>query len=155
MFDLTSNKSYKNLDGWYRDLREVCPDVPSVIAGNKVDNKKGCKVNAKQINFPRRKTLPYVNISVKLGLNFEKPFLFLAKKLADDNHIEFIERLAPRTFLETQSNEHKSDVTSAEGQLLLGNNASKPRKIGKKRTAKIDLAAARAMPLPKDDEEGL
>jgi GTP-binding nuclear protein Ran len=48
--------------------------------GNKVDVKDR-KVKPKDIIFHRRKNLQYYDISAKSNYNFEKPFLYLARKL--------------------------------------------------------------------------
>ena len=58
---------------------------------------KDRKVKAKQITFHRRKNLPYYDISAKSNHNFEKPFLWIARKLAGDQDIVFVEApaLAP------------------------------------------------------------
>jgi GTP-binding nuclear protein Ran len=39
------------------------------------------KVKAKAITFHRKKNLQYYDISAKSNYNFEKPFLWLARKL--------------------------------------------------------------------------
>jgi hypothetical protein len=39
------------------------------------------KVKAKSITFHRKKNLQYYDISAKSNYNFEKPFLWLARKL--------------------------------------------------------------------------
>ncbi|MBE3044725.1 hypothetical protein IMZ48_19620 [Candidatus Bathyarchaeota archaeon] len=51
-----------------------------VLCGNKVDVKER-KVKAKTITFHRKKNLQYYDISAKSNYNFEKPFLWLARKL--------------------------------------------------------------------------
>jgi len=84
MFDVTSRITYKNVPNWYRDVHRVCENIPIVICGNKVDIKER-KVKAKHITFHRRKSLQYYDISAKLNYNFEKPFLYLARKLVNDN----------------------------------------------------------------------
>ena len=58
----------------------VCDNIPIVLVGNKVDVKER-KVKAKQITFHRKKNLQYYDISAKSNYNFEKPFLWLARKL--------------------------------------------------------------------------
>jgi len=90
MFDVTSRTSYKNVPNWHRDLTRVCDNIPIVLVGNKVDVKER-KVKAKTINFHRRKNLAYYDISAKSNYNFEKPFLWLARKLTGDNHLVFTE----------------------------------------------------------------
>ena len=78
---------------WHRDLVRVCENIPIVLVGNKVDVKDR-KVKAKQITFHRKKNLAYFDISAKSNYNFEKPFLWLARKLTGDGHLEFTEAIA-------------------------------------------------------------
>jgi len=59
----------------------VCENIPIVLCGNKVDVKNR-QVKAKQVTFHRKKNLQYYEISAKSNYNFEKPFLYLARKLA-------------------------------------------------------------------------
>ena len=77
----------------------VCENIPIVLVGNKVDVKER-KVKAKQITFHRKKNLQYYDISAKSNYNFEKPFLWLARKLCGDNNLHFVEApaLAPPEF---------------------------------------------------------
>jgi GTP-binding nuclear protein Ran len=78
-----------------RDLTRVCENIPIVLCGNKVDIKDR-KVKAKTITFHRKKNLQYFEISAKANYNFEKPFLWLAKKLSGDNNLQFVEAPAMR-----------------------------------------------------------
>ncbi|KAJ6373097.1 hypothetical protein OIU76_027435, partial [Salix suchowensis] len=68
MFDVTARLTYKNVPTWHRDLCRVCENIPIVLCGNKVDVK-----------------------------NRQKPFLYLARKLAGDPNLHFVETpaLAP------------------------------------------------------------
>ena len=77
----------------YRDLTRVCENIPIVLCGNKVDIKDR-KVKAKTITFHRKKNLQYFEISAKANYNFDKPFLWLAKKLSGDNNLMFVEEPA-------------------------------------------------------------
>ena len=63
------------------NLDRVCENIPIVLCGNKVDVKNR-QVKAKQVTFHRKKNLQYYEISAKSNYNFEKPFLYLARKLA-------------------------------------------------------------------------
>ena len=96
MFDVTSRITYKNVPNWHRDMVRVCENIPIVLVGNKVDVKER-KVKAKQITFHRKKNLQYYDISAKSNYNFEKPFLWLARKLVGDPNLVFVESpaLAP------------------------------------------------------------
>lgn len=112
MFDVTSRVTYKNVPNWHRDLVRVCENIPIVLCGNKVDIKDR-KVKARAIVFHRKKNLqvclflPYIlhnshkslltsislqyyDISAKSNYNFEKPFLWLARKLIGDPNLEFV-----------------------------------------------------------------
>ena len=90
MFDVTARITYKHVPNWHRDLTRVCDNIPIVLVGNKVDVKDR-KVTAKSITFHRKKNLPYYDISAKSNYNFEKPFLWLARKIARDPQLAFVE----------------------------------------------------------------
>ena len=96
MFDVTSRTTYKNVPTWHRDITRVCEDIPIVLCGNKVDVRNR-QVRAKTITFHRKKNLQYYELSAKSNYNFEKPFLYLARKLAGDPTLQFVESpaLAP------------------------------------------------------------
>jgi len=88
MFDVTSRITYKNVPNWHKDLIRVCENIPIVLCGNKVDVKDR-KVKAKAITFHRKNNMQYYDISARSNYNFEKPFLWLARKLAGDANLEF------------------------------------------------------------------
>lgn len=88
MFDVTSRITYKNVPIWHRDLVRVCENIPIVLCGNKVDVKDR-KVKPKAIIFHRKKNLQYYDISAKSNFNFEKPFLWLARKLTGAQDLVF------------------------------------------------------------------
>ncbi|MCO5614269.1 hypothetical protein L7F22_068547 [Adiantum nelumboides] len=96
MFDVTSRLTYKNVPTWHRDFCRVCENSPIVLCGNKVDVKNR-QVKAKQVTFHRKKNLQYYEISAKSNYNIEKPILYLARKLAGDPNLHFVESpaLAP------------------------------------------------------------
>jgi GTP-binding nuclear protein Ran len=54
----------------------VCGNIPIVVCGNKVD------VGTKKVTFHMKKKLQYYEISAKSGYNLDKPFQYLADKLA-------------------------------------------------------------------------
>jgi len=96
MFDVTSRMTYKNVPNWHRDLVRVCENIPIVLCGNKVDVKER-KVKYRHINYHRKRNLQYYDISAKSNYNFEKPFLWLARKLVGEPNLVFVESpaLAP------------------------------------------------------------
>jgi len=94
MFDVTSAVSYKSVPHWHKDLTRVCDSknpIPIVLVGNKVDAKDR-KVKPRDIYFHRKKNLQYYDISARSNYNFEKPFLYILKKLMGED-VEF--RQAP------------------------------------------------------------
>ena len=80
MFDVCSRITYKNVPKWYKDLIRVCDNIPICLVGNKVDVKDR-KVKAKQIIFHRKKGLQYYDVSAKSNYQFEKPFVWLLRRL--------------------------------------------------------------------------
>lgn len=129
MFDVTSRITYKNVPNWHRDLVRVCENIPIVLCGNKVDVKER-KVKAKNITFHRKKNLQYYDISAKSNYNFEKPFLWLARKLVGNASLEFVASpaLAP------------PEVTVDHALMTQYNQ---------------ELQDASALPLPEEEDEGL
>ena len=127
MFDVTSRISYKNVPNWHRDLTRVCENIPIVLVDNKVDMRDR-KVKAKTITFHRRRNLAYYDLSAKSNYNFEKPFLYLARKLTQDNTLEFTEATALLP----------PEVQLSHEQLA---------------AAERELAEAAAVPLPDDEDD--
>jgi len=98
MFDVTSRITYKNVPNWHRDVTRVCDvSIPIVLCGNKAEIKGERKVKPKQIIFHRKKNIQYYDISAKTNYHFEKPFLYLARKLVGDDKLQMVEApaLAP------------------------------------------------------------
>jgi len=75
---------------WTPFSNRVCENIPIVLCGNKVDVKNR-QVRPKQVVFHRKKNLQYYEISAKSNYNFEKPFLYLARKLVGDSNLSFVE----------------------------------------------------------------
>jgi len=90
MFDVTARVTYKSVPHWHKDLVRVCENIPIVLCGNKVDCKDR-KVKPKDIFFHRKKNLQYYDISAKSNYNFEKPFLYIIRKLTGDNNASFVQ----------------------------------------------------------------
>eukprot|EP00919_Chromeraceae_sp_WS-2016_P002857 GHVR01007058.1.p1 GENE.GHVR01007058.1~~GHVR01007058.1.p1 ORF type:complete len:128 (+),score=27.74 GHVR01007058.1:471-854(+) len=93
MFDVTSRVTYKNVPNWYRDLVRVCETIPMVLVGNKVDVKDR-QVKARNIMFHRKRNLQYYDISARSNYNFEKPFLWLARRLTGETELSFVGQVA-------------------------------------------------------------
>jgi len=95
MFDVTARVTYRSVPIWHKDLTRVCEDIPIVLVGNKIDCKDR-KVKPKDIQFHRKKNLQYFDISAKSNYNFEKPFLYIIRKLTGDPNAQFVQ--APALF---------------------------------------------------------
>lgn len=125
MFDVTSRITYKNVPKWHRDLVRVCENIPIVLVGNKVDVKDR-KVKAKQITYHRRHNLQYFDVSAKSNYQFEKPFLWLARRLSGDPNLTFVEApvLAPAdVFIDP---EQMAEIEREHNEMLLLQNAPFP-----------------------------
>ncbi|KAL6602944.1 hypothetical protein ACP70R_043305 [Stipagrostis hirtigluma subsp. patula] len=129
MFDVTSRLTYKNVPTWHRDICRVCDNIPIVLCGNKVDVKNR-QVKAKMVTFHRKKSLQYYEISAKSNYNFEKPFLYLARKLTGDMNLRFVEEPA---------------LLPAEVAV----------DVATQRQIEAEMAAAAAMPLPDEDDDNM
>lgn len=83
MFDTTVRASYEHVPDWYKLLVDANENLPTVLVGNKVDLKDR-KVKPRDITYHRKKNLQYYDISVKKLYNWEKPILWLTKRIAGD-----------------------------------------------------------------------
>ena len=117
MFDVTSRITYQNVPKWYKDLVRVCDNIPICLVGNKVDVKDR-KVKAKQITFHRKKSLQYYDISAKSNYQFEKPFVWLLRKLTNEPALTLVEApvLVPQetTIDPTQMQQMQEELNQAQ-----------------------------------------
>ena len=134
----------------HKDLIRVCgKDIPIVCTGNKADVKKGRKVKANQgqgVKFSRKNGLRHIELSTKSGLNFDQPFLLLAKHLTGDKSVRFVTALGKKN-PELQSGD-ESDVATFTSQLSLEDRPSTKQ-------AEVAEAAALSLPPSKNDDGGL
>lgn len=94
LFDVTSRNTYKDLPNRYKDLVKDCGTVPTVLCGNNFDSENR-KVIEGMIKFNQRYNIPYYDISTKSNYIVEVPFLWLARKLLNDDTLRFVEPPAP------------------------------------------------------------
>jgi len=90
MFDVCARITYQNVPKWHKDFGRVCPDAHMVLVGNKVDVKER-KVKAKQIVFHRKKNIQYYDVSAKSNYQYEKPFLYLLRKIGGEPELTLVE----------------------------------------------------------------
>jgi GTP-binding nuclear protein Ran len=122
MFDVTSRITYKNVPNWHKDLIRVCENIPIVLCGNKVDVKDR-KVKAKAITFHRKNNMQYYDISARSNYNFEKPFLWLARKLAGDANLEFT---AMPALMPAEVKMYNETAKKYEAEIIEAQNAALP-----------------------------
>uniref|UniRef100_A0A8C3D2G4 Uncharacterized protein n=1 Tax=Corvus moneduloides TaxID=1196302 RepID=A0A8C3D2G4_CORMO len=72
VFDVQRKVTYKNLNSWYKELREFRPEIPCIVVANKID--VDMKVTQKSFNFARKFSLPFYFVSAADGTNVVKLF---------------------------------------------------------------------------------
>lgn len=116
MFDVTSRITYKNVPTWHRDIVRVCENIPIVLVGNKVDVKDR-QVKAKNIQFHRKRNLQYYDLSARSNYNFEKPFLWLARRLTNQPNLQFVGQFAKAPEIQIDQNliaQHEKELVEAQ-----------------------------------------
>ncbi|XP_037745444.1 rab-like protein 2B isoform X4 [Chelonia mydas] len=72
VFDVQRKVTYKNLNNWYKELREFRPEIPCIVVANKID--ADLKMTQKSFNFARKFNLPFYFVSAADGTNVVKLF---------------------------------------------------------------------------------
>jgi len=91
--DVTAKVTSRNVNNWRRDMRRVCPNIPIIICGNKVDINNGTDFPGLDVS----KNEMHCGISVKSNLNCDLPFLFLARKLTGHDDLCFPQSVAHKS----------------------------------------------------------
>lgn len=71
-FDVTRKVTYKNLDRWYKEMRQHCPDIPCICVANKIDVEPS--MAKKRFNFAVNHQLPFYFVSASDGTNVVRVF---------------------------------------------------------------------------------
>lgn len=71
-FDVTRKVTYKNLETWFKEIRQHCPDIPVICVANKIDIEPG--MAKKKFNFPVAHQLPFYFVSSSDGTNVVRVF---------------------------------------------------------------------------------
>lgn len=72
VFDAQRKITYKNLDIWYRELRQYRADIPCIVVANKIDADKN--ITQRSFNFAKKYKLPFFFVSAANGTNVVKVF---------------------------------------------------------------------------------
>jgi GTP-binding nuclear protein Ran len=93
MFDVGNLFTYRQIPALHRAMMEHSPDLPVVLCGNKVDCRNH-QVKPEMITYHRTARLRYYDTSARSCYNFEKPVLYLLRKLMGDSEPAFVETTA-------------------------------------------------------------
>ena len=104
------------------------------------------KVKAKAITFHRKKNLQYYDISAKSNYNFEKPFLWLARKLTGNPGLVSINVVFPQLNVLIKAQEFVAEVSLAPPTVQVD------PELMKQYQAEMEAAAATALP-DEDDQD--
>ncbi|XP_010081433.1 PREDICTED: LOW QUALITY PROTEIN: rab-like protein 2A [Pterocles gutturalis] len=113
VFDVQWKVTYKNLNTWYKELREFCPEIPCSMVANKID--ADMNVTQKSFNFARKFSLPFYFVSAADGTNTMLRLFNDATKLAvayKQNSGDFMDEVMRE--LESFDRQKKSENLSAE-----------------------------------------
>mmetsp|Transcript_103306 Transcript_103306/g.316165 ORF Transcript_103306/g.316165 Transcript_103306/m.316165 type:complete len:218 (-) Transcript_103306:4-657(-) len=71
-FDVTRKITYKNLETWFKEIRQHCPDIPVICVANKIDIEPS--MAKKKFNFAVSHQLPFYFVSSSDGTNIVRVF---------------------------------------------------------------------------------
>lgn len=99
MFDRTMRRSYRSISKLHEQVLRSCGTVPTVLVGNKVEVHPR-QIRAKDVAYHRKRGLQYYDVSACTSFNFEKPLLWLARRLANQPQLQFACQFAEAPRLE-------------------------------------------------------
>lgn len=84
-FDITNRDSYIHCARWYSFLQNFVQLIDGkmrfILVGNKLDQLANREVGYKQIQFPRRIEVPYIEVSLLSNYNVDRLLLLLCRRL--------------------------------------------------------------------------
>ena len=88
IYAVNSQKSFDNLEIWFRELRtHANPDIKTILVGNKIDLKDERQVTTKQgEDFANlNHVYKFIESSAKEGINTTSTFIYIAKLLYEEH----------------------------------------------------------------------
>ena len=88
VYAVNSQKSFDNLEIWFRELRtHANPDIKTILVGNKIDLKDKRQVTTKQgEDFANlNHVYKFIESSAKEGINTTSTFIYIAKLLYEEH----------------------------------------------------------------------
>eukprot|EP01061_Rhynchopus_euleeides_P012132 TRINITY_DN21747_c2_g1_i1.p1 TRINITY_DN21747_c2_g1~~TRINITY_DN21747_c2_g1_i1.p1 ORF type:complete len:226 (+),score=86.89 TRINITY_DN21747_c2_g1_i1:229-906(+) len=95
VFDVRRKPTYKNLETWFSELRQMRPEIPVLVAANKID--LDMDVTKKEFNFAKKHSLKLHYVSAATGMNvvqmFEHAIAEAVRYKNDDNKSDFTQQV--------------------------------------------------------------
>ncbi|CAF1299544.1 unnamed protein product [Adineta ricciae] len=94
IFDATRKITYKNLDRWYTELRDIRPHIPCLCAVNKID--AAMEITKKSFSFPKKHDMPLYFVSAADGTNVVRLFrdaIRVAQAYRNGDTADFIDQI--------------------------------------------------------------
>lgn len=89
IFDVDDKDSYSGINQWYTTVANQCKVVPVVLAGNKIDVvDERHAVSPDDITVHGELGIPYYEMSVITGCNYDQPFIDLLRTLTNNPKLE-------------------------------------------------------------------
>ena len=133
MFDVSGLPTYRQIPALHRAMMEHNPDLPVVLCGNKVDCRDR-QVKPEMITYHRRAGLQYYDISARSCYNFEKPILYLLRKLMGDPELAFVEAPPVHEAVTQEEQkikqEHREEMVDALSSVLQKEAAEERSRVG-------------------------
>ena len=89
IYDITNERSYKNLKEWIKLIREECgKHMQIIMVGNKCDLDSERSISQEEaMNYAREEDIEYIETSCKTGENIEKAVKILCENILKNNDI--------------------------------------------------------------------
>lgn len=82
VFDVTRRDTFDNLEGWYKESRDVSPTISLILVGNKIDLVEDRIISTEEgEGLAKRLNLSYIETSAKTGENINDAFKMLALQM--------------------------------------------------------------------------
>lgn len=87
MYDISMDKSFESLDGWMKIIKQLAPNIPIILLGNKKDleNKRAIS-KEKGEEFSKKQNITFFETSGKTGENVDESFMYLAEEIIKLNN---------------------------------------------------------------------
>ena len=117
-FDLTRKYTFYNIIRWVEEINENCYDPQIVLLGNKCDMIDNREITEEEIiNFSKKHSLPYFEISVKNQTNLKEALLFLVNMIYKNRKDSSIEEIKKDTSV-CKNNKDSNDKNFRLNKLL-------------------------------------